>query len=333
MESNRRFVLPLLFSVVGIPLTFYVVRWLSLGLAASWGPLDLIPLLPGQAQADANELLVLLLPLLLTEFLVVVVPLALLMLVFTKIARGRTYEIGIFSTGESFGTMKMLRRAIVPALFALSSGEIFVNLVPDAVFVAPAVDEVSARTVLPWFNPLQTILGALIGLVVALILFAPTWMLNDSGLVSQVKQEHMTGRRCPDTEGIGRWFSNLYGGFAVLAYPLTMFLRYFYQPYFVHNRELSITNVLNSIGWTLGIPFIVMSFVIPLIILNEYTITWTRPRLQRSARNLGARDVRQEALMLEMTEQVQEYLGPNPYDPAKGRTDTRPGEDEPSYQS
>ena len=325
--------LPLLFSVVGIPLTFYVVRWLSLGLAASWGPLDLIPFLPGQAQADANELLVLLLPLLLTEFLVVVVPLALLMLVFTKIARGRTYEIGIFSTGESFGTMKMLRRAIVPALFALSSGEIFVNLVPDAVFVAPAVDEVSARTVLPWFNPLQTILGALIGLVVALILFAPTWMLNDSGLVSQVKQEHMTGRRCPDTEGIGRWFSNLYGGFAVLAYPLTMFLRYFYQPYFVHNRELSITNVLNSIGWTIGIPFIVMSFVIPLIILNEYTITWTRPRLQRSARKLGARDVRQEALMLEMTEQVQEYLGPNPYDPAKGRTDTRPGEDEPSYQS
>ena len=325
--------LPLLFSVVGIPLTFYVVRWLSLGLAASWGPLDLIPFLPGQAQADANELLVLLLPLLLTEFLVVVVPLALLMLVFTKIARGRTYEIGIFSTGESFGTMKMLRRAIVPALFALSSGEIFVNLVPDAVFVAPAVDEVSARTVLPWFNPLQTILGALIGLVVALILFAPTWMLNDSGLVSQVKQEHMTGRRCPDTEGIGRWFSNLYGGFAVLAYPLTMFLRSFYQPYFVHNRELSITNVLNSIGWTIGIPFIVMSFVIPLIILNEYTITWTRPRLQRSARKLGARDVRQEALMLEMTEQVQEYLGPNPYDPAKGRTDTRPGEDEPSYQS
>jgi hypothetical protein len=333
MESNRRFILPLMSSLVGIPLTFYVVRWLSIGLAASWGPLDLIPLLPGLASADASELLALLLPVLLLEFLVIVIPVALLMLIFTKLARGRTYEIGIIHTGENFGTMKILRRAIVPALFALSSGEIFINLVPDAVFVAPVVDEVNARLVLPWFHPLQTILGALAGLIIALVLFAPTWTLNDSGLVSQVKREHMTGRRCPDTEGIGRWFSNLYGGFAVLAYPLTMFHRYFYQPYIVYHRQIDISNIMTSIGWTLGIPFIVMSFVIPLIVLNEFTIGWTGPRLQGFARRLGAKEVRQEALMLEMTEQVQEYLGPNPYDPTKGRTDTRPGEDEPSYRS
>lgn len=333
MESYRRFILPLLFSVIGIPLTFYVINWLSAGLLFAYGPLDLIPAVDGLSRVDASFLLTLFVPVFLLEFLILVLPTAALMLIFTRVARAATYEIGIYHTAEGFSGMKLLRRAIVPALFALSSGEVFLNLIPEGIFQAPEVDAGTARFILPWFHPLQTILGALIALAVGLAVFMPTWVLNDSGIVSQVKGKQMDSRRCPDTEGVGRWFSNLFGGFAVLAYPITMFHRYFYLAYFVYHRELTLLNILDSLLWTVGIPFLIMSFVTPLVILNEVGLGWIRPRVQAMARRLGAKEVQKESLMLEMTEQVQEHLGADPYDPTKGRTDVQRDEGGTSSQS
>jgi hypothetical protein len=192
--------------------------------------------------------------------------------------------------------------------------------------VTPELNETTARLVLPWFHPLRTILGALIALAIALVIFMPTWILNDSGIVSQVKEKHMSERRCPDTEGIGRWFSNLFGGFAILAYPVTMFHRYFYEAYIVIGRPLTPTSLFVSFVWTIGIPFLVMAFAIPVVLLNEAAIGWTRPLIEGLARRLGAKEVQKESLMLEMTEQVEEYLGSDPYDPTKGRTDTQQDE-------
>jgi len=307
VEPQKKFYLPILFSIVGILSTFYISNLLSRELTEVSPSYDFVTVLEGSTQVDVNSLLFLLIPVYFIGFFALAIPIALLMILFNKMSRASTYELGIFTTGEGFSAMKMIRRGIVPALFALSTGEIFVNLLPDRMFGAPFFESGDAYAFLRFFNPLQTLLGSLLALIIGLVFFAPTWILNDSGIVAQVKPSHMNTRRCPDTEGIGRWFSNIFGGFAILAYPITMIHRFFYVQYFVHDVPLNFFNLMNSIFWTVGIPFLVMSFVLPFIILNEFGHTWIRPKIQSFARRLGAKDVQPKSLMLEMLE-VKDHL-------------------------
>ncbi|MCK4568229.1 MAG: hypothetical protein KAU48_13065 [Candidatus Thorarchaeota archaeon] len=307
MESRKKFYIPILFSIVGILSTFIVASQLSSELAVVSPAYDFITTFDGSIQVDVGSLLFLLIPIYFIGFFALAIPIALLMILFNKLSRTSTYELGVFTTGEGFSAMKMIRRGIVPALFALSTGEIFVNLLPDRMFGTPTFDSGDAYVFLRLFNPLQTLLGALFALILGLVIFAPTWILNDSGIVAQVKPSLMTARRCPDTEGIGRWFSNLFGGFVILAYPITQVYRFFYIQYVIHKIPITFLNLMNSIFWTVGIPFLVMSFVLPFIILNELGLTWVRPKIHNFARRLGAKEVQPKSLMLEMLD-VQDHL-------------------------
>ncbi len=301
MESQKKLYFPILFAIVGILSTFIITNMLSQGLTEVSSSVDFVTILPGPIQADVNSLLILLIPAYFIGFFTLVIPMALLMILFNKVSRASTYELGVFTTGEGFSATKMIRRGIVPALFALSTGEILVNLLPNRVFGVPTIAG-DVDIFLRLFNPLQTLLGSLFALVFGLVIFAPTWILNDSGIVGQVKSSHMSTRRCPDTEGIGRWFSNIFGGFAIFAYPITMIHRFFYVQYFVHGVQLNLLNLMISIFWIVGIPFLVMSFVLPFIILNELGLTWVRPKIHNFARRLGAKEVQPKSLMLEMLE-------------------------------
>ncbi|MHA1137457.1 MAG: hypothetical protein ACTSSE_13310 [Candidatus Thorarchaeota archaeon] len=308
MESKNRFFIPIIFSIVGILATFLVSQNLSLNIAdAVPSSTDFVRAIEGPIQADVRTLLFVFLPVYLVVFALLTIPIALVMILFNKISRTATYDLGIFSTGEGFGTIKLLRRALVPSLFALSSAEIFLNLIPDWVFSIPEIGTVPVDVFRGLYDPLQTLLGALLALVVGIAVFAPTWILNDSGIVTQVKPNHMATRRCPDTEGIGRWFSNLIGGFAILAYPITVFYRYFYVRYIVLGIDPTFQSLIPSLFWIVGIPFLVMSFVLPFVILNEFGLSFTVPRIQTFARKLGAKDVKPKSLMLEMLE-IQDHL-------------------------
>lgn len=307
MEKQKKFYLPILFSIVGILSTFIVINQLSRGLTDIDSGFDFVTFLAGSIQMDVNSLLFLVIPVYFIVFFALTIPITLLMILFNKMSRASTYELGIFTTGEGFSGMKMIRRGIVPALFALSTGELFVSLLPNRAFGVPTFAPEDATAFLRLFNPLQTLLGALLALVVGLIIFAPTWILNDSGIVGQVKSHQMSARRCPDTEGIGRWFSNLFGGFAMLAYPITMFHRFFFVQYVIHGVDPNIFNLMNSIFWTVGIPFLVMSFVLPFVILNELGLAWVSPKIRNFARRFGAKEVQPKSLMLEMLD-VQDHI-------------------------
>jgi hypothetical protein len=300
VESQKKFYLPILFSIVGILSTFYISNQLSDGLAVVSPGYDFVTPLDGPLQVDVNSLLFLLIPAYFIGFFTLAIPIALLMILFNKISRASTYELGVFTTGEGFSAMKIIRRGIVPALFALSTGEIIVNLLPNRIFGTPTFVPGDASEFLRLFNPLQTLLGALFALILGLVIFAPTWILNDSGIVTQVKPSLMNARRCPDTEGIGRWFSNLIGGFVILAYPITMVHRFFYIQYVIHEVPINLSNLMNSIFWIVGVPFLVMSFVLPFIILNELGLSWVRPKIHSFARRLGAKEAQPKSLMLEM---------------------------------
>ncbi|MGY5859389.1 MAG: hypothetical protein RTU63_08460 [Candidatus Thorarchaeota archaeon] len=307
MESKNRFLIPVIFSIIGIILTFLVTQQLSVGLAEVRPAYDLVSVVDGTVQTDVRLLLYIFLPIYFIVFVTLSIPIALLVVVFNKISRTATYELGIYSTGEGFDTIRLIRRAIVPALFALSFAEIFLNLVPDWIFYIPNIETGTAGNFLRLYDPLQTMIGALIAMIAGIIVFAPTWLLNDSGVVTQVKPNHMSTRRCPDTEGIGRWFSNLFGGFAILAYPITTFYRYFYVRYIIYSVPLTIDHLFTSIFWIIGIPLLVMSFVMPFVILNEFGLGFTIPRIQGFARKFGAKEVKPKSLMLEMLE-VQDHL-------------------------
>jgi len=75
----------------------------------------------------------------------------------------------------------------------------------------------------------------------------------------------------------------------------------------VHDAPLTILNLMNSIFWTVGIPFLVVSFVLPFIILNELGLSRVRPMIHNFARRSGAKEVQPKSLMLEMLD-VQDQL-------------------------
>ena len=312
-NDYKRFIVPLLFSVVVIITTLWVIQNLT-RVSTNYVPAyDLIEAVDGTMGLDVNFLLLILLPIFAIECILLSMPFAVIMLVIAKIFRVATYNIDVMNIGHGFDWLRIMKRSVVPALFALSLGELMITLLQGVIFRIPNIPEGQTPTVIRSLHPLITILGALIALVVSLAVFVPTWLLNDSGIVAHVKPKYLELRRCPETEGVGRWYSNLVGGFGVLAFPITMFNRYFFQKFIVGGVPFELPEILVSLGWTIGLPFVLMAFIIPFIIFNELTISWTRNAIQRLARKMGATDVQLERVSKVKTSVDQEPVDPRTY--------------------
>ena len=290
-DDYKRFVIPIIFSALGIIVTLWMTQFLSSTVLIFQPAYDLVAVVDGTLAPDINFLLVVLLPFFFIEFLILSIPIAFFMLLIARVFRVATYNIDVMRIGQGFDWIRIMKRAVVPALFALSLGEIAISLLHGVLFIVPSMTEGEARQVAPFLHPLLTMFGALIALTVSIAIFAPTWILNDAGIVTHVKPKHLELRRCPDTEGVGRWYSNLVGGFGILAFPIAMFNRYFYQKFIVLGVTLQLDRVLISLGWTVGLPLMVIAFILPVIMLNELIIRWTGPAIQRIAKAMGAKDV------------------------------------------
>ena len=93
------------------------------------------------------------------------------------------------------------------------------------------------------------------------------------------------------------------GGFALLAFPITMFMTQFYTPIIepvLTGVQLTIPEILYqgtlALLWTIGLPFFVMAYIIPLVMFNEAMQTRSTVRILRLARRLGAKMVRKEQI-------------------------------------
>ena len=290
-DENSRFILPIIFSVMGMIVTFWMTQYLASEILVFRPTYDLVTAVDGSLSFDINFLLMILIPIFILEFLILTLPFAFFMLMIAKVFRVATYNIDVMDIGHGFDWLRIMKRAVVPALFALSLGELVISLLQGIIFWIPPMTEGEARAIVPTLHPLLTMFGALIALTVSIALFAPTWILNDSGIVTHVKPKYLELRRCPDTEGVGRWYSNLIGGFGILAFPIAMFNRYFYQKFIIFGVNLNIGNIMISLGWTVGLPFMVIAFILPIVVLNEVTVKWTRKVIQRTAKGMGASDV------------------------------------------
>jgi hypothetical protein len=306
-KDNRRFIVPLLFSILGIVGAFMLSEGLTRIVRTNLPAFDFVAEIPGAIESDVNFLLLILIPVLLVEFLIFTIPIAFFMFLGAKVFRLATYDIDVMSIGEGFDWIRIIKRSVVPALFALSLGELVFSLLQGFIFLRPEGPAGDTTQVVQNLHPLVTFLGGLVALVASVAIFAPSWLLNDSGIVAHVKQSHLQLRRCPDTVGIGRWYSNLVGGFGILAFPITMFYRYFFLKF--QYVLFSLQEVFISLLWIVGLPIMVMAFIIPMIILNELTIEWTSGVMRRIARQFGANEVQ-----LEQVIDVQEAVAPEPAD-------------------
>ena len=107
---------------------------------------------------------------------------------------------------------------------------------------------------------------------IALALFIPTWILNDAGIVNHLRKGQLDIRQCPHTEGVGRFYSSMLGGYSILAFPIAMFKLHFYQPFVVNHLPLNFPSIFITLIWTIGIPLLVMAFIVPVTILNEASV-------------------------------------------------------------
>jgi hypothetical protein len=239
-----------------------------------------------QWRVDLSFILVIAIPVLLLEYALIAVPAAGLLLLYASIVRSASYEINIMNIGTEFGGIRMVRRSLAPALFSLSSSGILIGWIENTLFgpnpVVPAEIAVS-------YNFALSLMAGLLFLPVSLAFFMPTWVLNDTGIVTHLKDDKLNIRQCPDIQGVGRWVGNVLGGFAIIAYPISAFTNYFWDP-LVDNPLIftDIDNLMNSLFWTVGLPFLVMAFVLPVIAVNELNQKRMRRQISGVATRMGA---------------------------------------------
>ena len=231
-------------------------------------------------------------PILFLEYYLLAVPIAFIFLFGNRILKAASYEMNIMNIGRKFSGRHMIRRTAAPALFAVAWSDIpFVrDFIETWVFIIPPegysfLHEASL-----------SLMSALIFMPVALLIFMPTWVLNDSGIVTHLKEGKLDIRQCPDTQGVGRWLSGIFGGYALIAFPMTMFTTHLYNPYFAVGAWPSEIELLNSLLLIAGLPLFVMAFILPVVGFNERSQTRVRKNIAGFASKLGATIVRKERI-------------------------------------
>ncbi|NHJ12968.1 MAG: hypothetical protein EAX95_04790 [Candidatus Thorarchaeota archaeon] len=286
-----------------------IVNWtleLVIPLVPEATSISIIRPLPGNIRADVLWLLTYIVPIMFVEFLVLVIPGAFILILVAKLLRFRKYDLSIIELGEEFGATLMIRRAVVPALFSLAIGQLVFQLIQGILFDAPPVSALP-EVALRFYLPLMSMVSTLIVLPISLIYFMPTWVLNDAGVVSHLKVEQLKQRRCPDTIGLGRWYSNFLGGFSLLAVPITSIVQNFVTPLQIlfNNTpnptfEMLLQVIIRGSFYSLGLPFLAVAFVIPVVLLNEIIGAGMKRTIRGLARKMGAKDVLSDILVLEV---------------------------------
>ena len=282
--GKARFVFPFLFSAGGITAALYIFYQVTALLPS----FEFVPFIAGTLFTDITIILGVATPVILIEYFIVALPLAALFLLGSRMMKSTTYNFSIMDIGTEFGGYRMLRRSVAPALFSVSSSGLIVGLVEGfLVDLFPPLPPDQLYLI----SLSATLMGALIIMPIALALFMPTWVLNDAGIVTHLKEGQLNVRQCPDTEGVGRWYASMLGGYSILTFPIAMVSAHFITPFIINGHEPNLTNLFISSLWTIGIPLLVMAFIVPVVFLNEALQKRSVGFIQRFARGLAAKEV------------------------------------------
>ncbi len=287
MPRKIRYIFPFIFAAGGIAFSIFSIWTSTQGIT----PFDLLPYtipgFEGEIFTDIIMLLVIAIPVLILEYFIIGLPIAALFVIGSKIVKGATTDINIMEIGKEFGGVRIINRAAAPALFAISWAGLIRSIITNAFFGDPPT---IPQDIQFFWNLSLTLMASLVIMPIALIIFLPTWVINDAGIVTHTEKRGFKVRQPPYVEGVGRWYSNIVGGFALIAYPLSAFTNNFYDP-LIANPNVFIDDPLNifvSFVWTFGLPLMIMAFIVPVVVLNEIYHEKLTSRLIRFAKRLGA---------------------------------------------
>ncbi|MHA1907738.1 MAG: hypothetical protein ACW98Y_10630 [Candidatus Thorarchaeota archaeon] len=301
-----RYIPPIIVSIGGLLIAIWLIRFILLGLVEELGPIaltyDMIRYIDGPVQTDILWLITWIAPIMIVEFIILGLPISAILLIISKMIKSTAHDIDIVQTGKKFSAVKMIKRTVVPALFSISLGGILQGYIAEFLINEPTNLPTEAWG---FYQPIFAIITGLIAVPVVLAIYAPTWILNDAGVVFHLKSKELESRRCPDTIGVGRWWSNLLGGFTLVTIPVVTFVQHFYNPYLFHGGLVDIGWVIWGLLFSFGIPFLAIAFMLPVVVFNEIFLGLTRRMIRGVARSLGARELKLETVLTE-TEIVDE---------------------------
>lgn len=303
--SKTRFAFPFLFAVGGIAFGLFAMYQVT-SLAPSF---EFFPWIAGSLYTDILVILGIAIPVIAIEYFIIALPLAALFLLGSRLIKSATYNFSIMAIGNEFGGYRMIRRSVAPALFSVSSSGLLIGLIEG--LLVSGLPPVSPETGF-WIGLSVTLMGALVIMPIALALFIPTWVLNDAGIVTHLKEGKMDARQCPDTEGVGRWYSSMLGGYSIFAFPIAMVSAHFVQPFIFDGVPLEPQFLLVSFLWTAGIPLVLMAFIVPVVFLNEAFQKRSVRFIQRFARGLAAGEVEKPVISSKGATKAEEEIPEEP---------------------
>lgn len=289
-----RFVLPIAFAAAGWLFASFIVWVVVARIGVAAVTYDMIPALSGYIVQDVSTLLGIIPLIGIIVYLILGLPISAVILVGTKIIRGTAYDLDIAQIGNRFSGTRMIRRAATPAIFAVAISGIVMEFVEGILFRVLQNVPAEAVTLIQITYP---VVGVLITTPIVLAIFIPTWILNDAGIVMHLRPEQLNIRRCPDTIGVGRWWSNLLAGFTLFTIPIVSFVQHFMP--IISSGIIEPVPVFFAFVFSLGIPLIAMTFVMPVIVFNEILINPMKHAIRRIAKRMGARELKLETVLTE----------------------------------
>ncbi|TFG99904.1 hypothetical protein E4H12_01005 [Candidatus Thorarchaeota archaeon] len=275
--GRSRFIIPIIFAILGIAITILSIYQVTIDQAS----VDFFPFIAGTLYTDIVFVLSAAIPIIALEYFIIAIPLAVLFLIGNSFIKAAAYETNIMKIGESFGGIRMVRRAAAPALFSVSTAGIVRGFFEGLLVVPLGTPDLLYRLS-------GTLMASLVIMPIALALFMPTWILNDAGIVNHLRKGQLDVRQCPHTEGVGRWYSSMLGGYSILAFPIAMFSEHFFKPYIIGSETPALEPIFISLVWTIGIPLLIMTFIVPVILLNEFAGTKAGGFVQGFVKRMGA---------------------------------------------
>ncbi|MBN2230337.1 MAG: hypothetical protein JW779_12180 [Candidatus Thorarchaeota archaeon] len=299
IKKILRFIPPLLVAGGALYGAMWFIELIKNGLVRELGPealtYDMIPLIPGPLEADINWLLTWIAPIMIVEYFVLGIPVSALMLIISKFVKGASHDIDIIQTGNKFGARRLIQRIVIPALLALALGSIIQSYIAGLLINVP--DPIPLEIIHFW-NPLFSIVVGLIAVPIVMVIYIPTWFLNDAGITFHLKESQLEARRCPESIGVGRWWSNMLGGFTILVVPVYSFVQYFIIPYIVLGN-VSAFEILRGFFFSFGVPILAIAFMLPIVIFNEMALGISRGWIRRVAKAVGAREMKLQTILTE----------------------------------
>ena len=268
MKSRKRFIPLVIIMLYGVIYAFaFSASFISSVLDAANPSWDIIPFIPGLADVDN---LYLTFATIIWSFVALLLSAGVagfFLLLHRALERPRTLRVERIEPELSIS--RLIRRAIIPAMFSFSIGEtavVYLREYTSGFFQAPGLTALPIADRLSLFVT-KTFHLTFLFLPLTLAIFIPTWILNDCGVVSYRKG--VQPGEYSDQQKVGRWVSGLLSGFSAFAFPFAFLDVFLITPIEGHGWGVVAETLPMILLIMCNVLIVLIGYVLPAIVLYE----------------------------------------------------------------